>query len=253
MRMVSEQPTPIDDVEIHELVIELRRVIDKGLPVSDESAGETLPNLRSIYARSIVPSDRRSRVSALNQLLPRLIAAMSDSEYREANQVLFGLAPGTRGTLITARRRQVAKLRNYSLPHVKDVIEAQMLEGVAIAIYNDLLRYRSRVKRSVESLEQTGDTPKIEPEHITHEEELMSRIWQHVYGLRAELIACARLSMVLGYEAQAEDHRQAAHREEADLKAIIAEYVETYGNSLIRHGETEFTAEAIVRLSKWQM
>jgi hypothetical protein len=251
--MVNEQPSPIDDVEIHELVIELRRLVEKGLPVSDELAGEILPNLRSIYARSVVPNDRRSRISSLNQLLPRLIAAMSDSEYREANQVLFGLAPGTRGTLMTARRRQVAKLRNYSLPHVKDVIVAQMLEGIAIAIYNDLLRYRSRIKRSVESLEPTGDSPKIEPEHITHEEELMSRIWQHVYGLRAELIACARLSMELGYESQAEDHRQVALREEADLKNIIAEYIETYGNSLIRHGETEFTPEAIVRLSKWQI
>lgn len=147
----------------------------------------------------------------------------------------------------------MAKLRNYSLPRVKDVIEVQMLEGVAIATYNDLLRYRSLIKRSVESLEPTGDSPKIEPEHITHEEELMSRIWQHVYGLRTELITCPRLSMELGYESQAEDHRQAAHREEADLKAIIAEYVETYGNSLIRHGETEFTAEAIVRLSRWEL
>jgi hypothetical protein len=250
---MSEQVSPISEIEVSEIAQQLKRVIMKGLPVGDNAAGEILPNLRSVYARAVVPSDRRSRISSLNALLPRLIAAMSDSEYREATQELFGLAPGARGTLLSRRQERTAKLRDFSLAHFRDSIEKQMLEAVAIAMYDDLLRYRSRVKRSVESLEQTGDAPKIGPEHITHEEELISRIWQHVYGLRAELIANARLSIVLGYETQAEDHRQAALREEADLKDIIAEYVDTYGASLIRHGETEFTPEAIVRLSKWQM
>jgi hypothetical protein len=246
---MSEQVSPISEIEVSEIAQHLKRVIMKGLPVGDDAAGEILPNLRSVYARAVVPSDRQSRISSLNDLLPRLIAAMSDSEY----QTLFGLAPGTRGTLLSRRQEHAARLRGYSLAHFRDSIEMQMLEAVAIAMYDDLLRYRSRVKRSVESLEQTGDAPKIGPEHVTHEEELISRIWQHVYGLRAELIANARLSIVLGYETQTEDHRQAALREEADLKDIIAEYVDTYGASLIRHGETEFTPEAIVRLSKWQM
>ena len=250
---MTEQSGPIEIVEVDELTKELSRVIAKGLPVEDEDAGEILPNLRSVYARAIIPSDRRTRVSALNALLPRLIAAMADSNYREAEEVLFGIAPGTRDTLLTARRRQAAELRNYSVEHFRSAIEEQMLYAVATAIYDDLLRYRSRIRRSVESLEPTGDAPKLGPEHITHEEELISRIWQHVYGLRAELIACARLSDIEGFAAQAEDHRQAALREEADLKEIMTEFIKTYGDTLIRHGETEFTAEAIVRLSKWQL
>jgi hypothetical protein len=50
-------------------------------------------------------------------------------------------------------------------------------------------------------------------EHLTHQEELISRLWQHVYGLRTELIASARLAAQPGYESQSEEHRQAAARE----------------------------------------
>jgi len=53
------------------------------------------------------------------------------------------------------------------------------------------------------------ETPRLGPEHLNYEEELIS-IWQHVYGLRAELIAHLRLSREEGFEAQAEDHLRAA-------------------------------------------
>ncbi len=117
---------------------------------------------------------------------------------------------------------------------------------------DDLLCYRSRVKRASESLEPTGDTPALGPEHINAEEELISRIWQHVYGLRAELIATLRLSEREGLEAQAEDHRQAALREQDELRKLIAEYKETYGEQLIRHGEVEYAVDALERLAGWR-
>jgi hypothetical protein len=68
-----------------------------------------------------------------------------------------------------------------------------------------------------------GDTPRLGPEHITHEEELISRIWSRVYGLRAELIAAARLIEVEGMDAQVEDCRQASIREEAALERLLRE------------------------------
>jgi len=91
------------------------------------------------------------------------------------------------------------------------------------------------------------------PEHINAEEELVSRIWQHVYGLRAELIATLRLSTSEGFEAQAEDHRQAGLREQKGLRKLVTEYTETFGEKLIRHGETEFAVEALARLANWQV
>lgn len=208
--------------------------------------------LRSVYARAVVPSEPRSRLQALNELLPRLIASLADADYREAVQVLFGLAPGTRGTLLTARRRQAAVVLGYSLGHFRNDKEDELLTAVGVAIHDDLLRYQPRVRRATDSLEPTGDTPRLGPEHLTHEEELISRIWQHVYGLRAELIALGRLQGQPGYQGQAEDHRQAGLRQQVALRVLIAEFIETYGKKLIAHGDTEYAVEALERLAGWR-
>ena len=250
-KATSNNDGPIDAASTDDLAAALGKVIAKGHPCTEATAPELLLDLKSVYARAVVPSDPLSRLQALNALLPRLIASLDDARYREAVQTLFGLAPGTRRTTLTARRRQASSVLGYSQAHFRDVIEADLVQAVAVAVHNDLLRYRSRVKRASESLRPTGDTPALGPEHINAEEELISRIWQHVYGLRAELIAVARLSVSEGYEAQAEDHRQAAGREESQLRALIAEYQETYGENLIRHGEAEYAVAAMARLAGW--
>jgi hypothetical protein len=249
----SENVVPIEDVETSILVASLEGVIRKGSPVTEGTAGDVLPNLRSVYARAVLPSERRSRIAALNELLPRLIATISDSEWREATQILFALAPGTRRASLTERQRRAADLLGYDAGHFRQRRQKDLLTGLALIIYEDLLRYRSRVKRASESLEPTGDTPRLGPEHLNHEEELVSRIWQHVHGLRAELIAHLRLSTQDGFDAQAEDHRQAALREESELRELISEYTTTYGKALIRHGEAEFQVEALERLVGWSL
>jgi hypothetical protein len=244
---------PVDEVEIGAIADALRGVLTKGLPATEATAGDLLPQLRSVYARAVVPSDKRSRITSLNKLIPRLIAAFQDSEYREAAQALFGLAPGSRGASLTDRRRRAAQLRNYSYEHFRDQIESEMLIGVATAVYDDLLNYRSRARRATESLEPTGDTPSLGPNDLTHEEELISRIWQHVYGLRAELIAYARLGDEIETQAVAEDHRQAVLRMESDLKELLNEYTGTYGDRLIGHGGAEFSRDALKRIAGWRL
>ena len=249
----SAATDPIGSATIAELAAELTPVLAKGLPVSEATAGAVLPQLRSVYARAVVPSERASRIAALNELLPRLIASLADPEYREAVQIMFGLSPGTRGTTLTARRRQAAARLGYNVDHFRTMKEPGLIEAVAVLLQADMLRYHSRVRRSVESLEPTGDTPRLDAESITHEEELVSRIWQHVYGLRAELIAFARLDDEEGFKEQAEDHRQAALREEAALQGLVQEYSETYGKRLIKHGQAEFATEALKRLAGWKL
>ncbi len=243
---------PVASATIVDIAARLRNVVTDGLPIRTEQQAGLLLDLRSVYARAIIPREPASRLAALNELLPRLIGTLSDPIYREAVQVLFGLAPGTRGTGLMARRRQAADVLVYSTGHFRDEIEGQLLDAVAVVIQADLLRYQSRVKRAIESLEPTGDTPRLGPEHLTHEEELISRIWQHVYGLRAELIAHARLNESEGFTEQAEDHRQAALRQQESLQSVITEYVETYGERLVRHGEAEFSVEALERLAGWR-
>jgi hypothetical protein len=251
---VTEQPLrrgPVSAATVDELTTALAAAIRKGLPLASVDAAGLLLNLKSVYARAVIPSEPASRLAALNELLPRLIATLSDASYRQAVQILFGLA-GTRGTGLMERRRQAADVLGYNPTHFREEKERGVLETAAVVIQADLLRYQSRVKRASESLEPTGDTPSLGPEHLTHEEELVSRIWQHVYGLRAELIACARLSDSEGFAQQAEDHRQAALREEVALREVIAEYSDTYRAQLIRHGEAEFAVEALERLVGWR-
>jgi len=253
--MVDEtepQRRPIEVATTDELSTALTMVISKGLPCSEKTAPELLLDLKSVYARAVIPSDTLSRLQALNELLPRPIARLDDARYREGVQILFGLAPGTRKTSLTARRRQGAELLGYSQAHFREAIEADLVHAVAVAVHDDLLRYRSRVKRASESLEPTGDTPALGPEHINAEEELISRIWQHVYGLRAELIATLRLSDVAGLEAQAEDHRQAGLRQQDELRRLIHEYSQTYAKEMIRHGDAEYAVEALERLAEWR-
>lgn len=235
------------------LVAALSRVIRRGLPIDERDAPDELVNLRSVYARAVVPGERLSRLSALNALIPRVIASLSDDRYREAVQTLFGLAAGTRRLTLMARRRKTAALLAYTEGHFREAVETELLNAVAVALQEDLLRYRTRARRSAESLEPTGDTPRLGPEHLTHEEELTSRIWQHVYGLRAELIAYLRLNAAEGFKEQGEDHRQAALAEETQLRALIREWKQTYADQFVRQGEAEFAADAIRRLVAWEL
>lgn len=237
-------------ISLDQLTKALKPILHKGLPANLAAAGE-LVNLRSVAARAVHPDDLLSRLDAFNQLLPRLINELADGTYAAAAAILFGTLPGTRRALLTNRRRQAADLLGFSPDHFRQEIEPELLNSLGELLHRDLLRYRSRIKRSLASLEPTGDTPKLTQEDLTAEEELISRIWQHVYGLRAETIAHLRFAQLPGYEGQAEDHRQAALRIGDELQKLLKEYVKTYGQ-LIRHGEVEYAAEALDRLAGWR-
>jgi hypothetical protein len=239
-------------VDAEGLAQALRRVVRYGLPLSTRAADDVLPSLRSVIARSIHPYDLASRVEALNRLLVSLIFELDDENSGGALAILFAIAEGTRGTTLQSRRDKAAGLLNYDSTHFRKRVEPRLIGELAEAMYADLLRYKRRVRRAVQAEEATGDTPTISAMDFTHEEELISRIWEHVYGLRAELIAAGRLQYEVSYHSQAEDHRQAATRTVEVLRNLIAEYTDTYGTTLIQHGEAEYSIDALARLAGWQ-
>lgn len=230
---------------------ELSKVLKSGLPLSAKTAGEVLPNLRSVVARSVHPYDPLSRIASLNQLLLRMLAELKDLEYGSAPQELFVAATNVPKPTLTDRRERAAFSLSYEFDHFRKNIEPKILEQFAAVLYEDLLRYKRRIRRAPLAEEPTGDTPGLTTDDLTHQEELISRIWQHVYGWRAELIAMTRLQEQPGYESQAEDHRQAAMRMEQQLRTHISEYVNTYGERLLKHGEAEYDVDAILRLASW--
>jgi hypothetical protein len=246
-------PSPWDEtvssIDVEGIRGSLRKVATKGLPTTPNAAGPLL-NLRSVYARASHPYDPQSRLAALHQLLVRLLADW-EGDRGAALRVLYGIASGTRGTSLGHRRSEARGILGYEETYFRQEIEPELVRELAEAVYSDLLGYKRRIRRAAEAEEPTGDTPSLCETDLTHEEELVSRIWQHVYELRAELIAAARLGVdpKLG---MAEDHRQAALRAETRLQELIAEYTATYGTELVRHGDAEYNTGALSRLGSWR-
>jgi hypothetical protein len=52
-------------VSLEDLQHELRSLLRHGLPVTDETAGNVLPNLRCVIARATRPRSELSRIRAL--------------------------------------------------------------------------------------------------------------------------------------------------------------------------------------------
>jgi len=230
---------------------ELRRLLRRGLPTTREQAGDVLPHLRSVIARAVHPSDDLSRVDSLNLLLPKLVEGIQHERYGPCARILLCLSDGTRGTTLTLRRNRCAEFLHCDDDHFRKRIEPAVLMEVATAIHRDLLRYKGRERRSTDGLEPTGATPRLTEADLTAEEELISRIWQHVYGLRAELICALRFDAA-NDPGTAEEHRQEAERLGRTLKLFVRRYVATYGDTLIRHGDLEYSVEALARLAEWQ-
>ena len=229
---------------------ELRRILTNGLPVNVKRAGDLLPHLRSIVSRAPHPYDLHSRVEALNRQMVRLLVDVDvdvdvDDEVGQPLRTLFCISKGTRGTNLTVRRERAAEGMGYEATHFRKQIEPKLLDEFAELIYYDLLRYKSRSHRAMEYSEPTGDTPDLTDKHLTYEDELLSRIWQHVYQLRAELIGQYRLDGQPGYERQVEEHRQNSNSASERVKALVAEYRETFGGDFIKHGDAEFAYERI--------
>lgn len=233
------------------LVAALKPVLRFGLPLTVRSAGQVLPSLRSVVARAIHPYDEASRVDALNRLLVRGVVEVDEQRGSPVLAVLFAIAKGTRGQTLSERRERAAGLLSYDGTHFRKRIEPILLQELASVLYADLLRYKRRIRRAPAAEEPTGDTPSITEEDFTHQEELVSRIWSRVYALRAELIAAGRLSVDPAFASQAEDHRQAALRERAAVDVLVAEYIDTYGERFLRHGEAEWAVEGVVGMRPW--
>ena len=85
--MSEPDQVPLETIERDALAAAVGGLLGEGLPTSVSAAGPLL-GLRSIYARAVIPAEPRSRLTALNELLPRLIATMRDPDYREAVQTL---------------------------------------------------------------------------------------------------------------------------------------------------------------------
>jgi hypothetical protein len=242
----TEQRTRV--ISTMDLATELRRVLRRGLPAEQRTVGEVLPHIRNVVARAVHPDDLLSRVDAFNGLLTRVLGEMEDERLGQAARILFGIADGSAGTTLTLRRQRAAQLLEYDVDHFRKRVEARILYQAAEALHRDLVRYRARTRRSTYAYEISRPTPALTPEEITSEDELLCRIWQHLYELRAERIA--------GHLAEnpmsAQSHREAAEAAAKQLRELTDEFVDRYGRQFISDGQLDYAVQGLEKLVLWR-
>lgn len=248
MGIETEQSANRVTVGRKDLVSDLKRVIRKGLPIAEEEdAGKYLPHLRNVASRSIDPQDIYGRLDALNHLLPRLLDDIDDEQLGAAARILFGVEEGSRGTTLTVRRQRCANLLEYDLDHFRKRVELHVLQRVAQELHRDLVRYRRRLRRPVTAYETTRPTPGLLHEDITGEEELLSRIWQHLYEVRAEQIA----ALLTTDEDERNQHRRSQEQAALRLQGLVDTYLSTYGRQYISDGTLEYAIQGLEKLVVW--
>ena len=255
---VQRNPPPVE-----ELVKSLSRVVSTGLPVSPSFDDDGLLGLRGVVARSIDSTNRLSRVKSLDDLLRRLITSFPDDMLCDAASELFGIALGSRGASLTLRRERAAHIAGFSTDHFRKNIEPKIILETAWLLHRDSQNYVPRERATPPPLEISGDTPYLSIGDVTDKdrsehEEALSRLWAHVYALRAEILKVERLKKWPHDVTEPETSQEvllkaiaARDREVRVIKILIERYIGKYGES-IAHGEGEFSARALLRLAGWE-
>lgn len=251
-------PPPVDVI-----AASLKKVLARGLPISPSLEDEVLLGLRGVVARSIDPADRLGRIKSLDDLLTRLLVSYPDDVLGEPARILFAVAPGFRGSTLTARREAAARAADREADHFRKRIEPEILTGVAWQLHRDSQNYIPRSRATPPPLESSGDTPVIRTGDVSDKEasehqEAVSRLWAHVYALRANILRAERLKSwpsdptePATSERDLNEAIAARDYEVEAVKTLIASYVEKYGQR-IEHGDAEFSADALLRLAGWR-
>jgi hypothetical protein len=232
-------------VTMDDLTSELSKLLRRGLPLSQASAGVVLPNLRSVIARSIHPDDPISRIDSLGTLLTWLLADLDHDRYGPAARILYGIAPGMAGTTLTARRQHAAQHLDYDLDHFRKRVEPDVVRAVADLVYRDMLKYKKRATG--------GDSYASYPvwaltdDDCTAEEELSALVWKFAYAVRSELIGAKRQEGEAGFETRVAEHNRMAAKYAVALRRALDNYRALFG-PIIRHGEVEYRIEAVQQI-----
>ena len=254
--------------EIVELVAALRPIVQSGLPVPPDFKDNRLLGLRGVVARAIDPANRLNRVKALDGLLRKLIASYPDDTLGDPARALFGLVPGTRGANLTRRREAAAAAAEYEADHFRKRVEQRIIEQVAWLLHQDAQNYIPRERETprlgtAPPLEASGDTPTITvgdliSKEASEHQEALSRLWAHVYNLRANILRVERLKVWPQDETEPNQSRAALQlaveqrdKEVRVVRVLVEKYIEKYGE-MIEHGDGEFQARALLRLAGWR-
>lgn len=240
----------------------LKALLADGLPATEETASEDLLRLRGVWARSSSPDNLISRVSGLNKLLRQEIERIPPSRGKDWSQgarIMYGLAIGTKKMVWSERRDTAARAVGYNEDHFRQEVVDRIVLQLARQLYQDHQRYYDQRDEHSPFQDAYDDSPGLTEQEVASREdallsELTSRIWEHVYGLRAELIAVVRLKAwpdgENGFE-KLEEARGSVLWHTAKLVELVRRFVADYGEQILR-GQTAYSAESLVRLAGWR-
>jgi hypothetical protein len=237
-----------DAKAVHEAV---RGLLKNGLPARLHDLVEPLLDLRGVIARSVKPEDALSRLDALNKLLKQTIRRWPREKERAALNVLFGLEKGYSGGNLTARRERAAGHTGYGPTHFRKVIEPTLISDFSAALWQDHLQYSPRTEYAPLPTEMSGDSPSLGPGDYNEQEEVVSRIWSEVYGLRADIIAGGRAKKDQALHDEMPELRARILWRTAKLLTYVEAYLQRYGDRIVQ-GETEWQVEGLIRLAGWR-
>lgn len=232
-----------------EIAVELRQLIRKGLPATARAAGDVLPYLRNVAARATIPNDLWSAAEAIGAMLEDVIDRLGETRLVKPAQILFGIDPASQRLTLTARRQRAAAAAEYEFDHFRKRIEPKLIESVADGVYLDLAAYARRRPRRMDAYQAFKPRVIIDREELTDEDELVARIWQHVYQLRADRIAA--LKHPDGPERDAilaqGDHAQVL------LDDLCQQYADTYGTRYLEADSATYNLDGLSSIVVWRL
>lgn len=236
-------------VTIDELQAELRSLLRHGLPVSDEGAGDVLPNLACVVTRATQPRSRLSRVRALDALLIELVSKLDEQPEGRGIATLFRFPGEAAGRTLTDRRHRVAQQLGFDPDHVRKHVEPKLLRQLALLFHDENDRHRTRSEDTEPAPEPSGPLPQLSTADYTLKEELASRLWARVWDMRAAYIRIGLLR-----DDQPRDEKLTIGRDAlwhtARVIDVISEYIDRFGREVVS-GEARYQAEALISLAAW--
>lgn len=233
----------------------LRALLRPGLPLTDDTAGEVLPNQRVVYAHAQHPHERASRVSACERILREQLKNLGSGKRGKAARILFRADRARRDDTLTVRRADAADVLERHPDHLRKHLEPKLIAELAFAVHQENLRYTPTTDRTRPPLAAHEDTPVLADDSYSEEEELLCRVWSAVYGYRAELVGMQRRLREAEVTEREPDpdfgyHLDSAKWQLARLLTYVADFMERYGDTILL-GETPYNVEGLVQLAGW--
>jgi hypothetical protein len=230
---------------------DLRPLLKRGLPAAGAVIADHLLELPGVTARATT-RERDSRVTAFNTLLRQLLRRIGDPVLSVAANTLFGSVATTGGNTLTARRADAALSMGRDADHFRKHIEPRILADLAQALAADSDRMtttRAAPPRLIPVLHPPAGLPEdMWAWEAAEHEEHIARLWAGVFALRAELLACERLTSFDPLGQDLRDAADAALWRTGQLHVAIRTYRRAYGARLL-HGDVP--PETLLGLAGW--